>query len=88
MQKLAEEKKAEALKHMNSLPQVELDLKRHGPDGYHGGCREGRGLAQSNMARHQHPKQVRLEAVDKIHYTNTTVEKQQAAGPMCCINNH
>ena len=60
MQKLAEEKKAEALKHMNSLPQVELDLKRHGPDGYHhGGCREPRGMSQSsNMTRHQHPKQV------------------------------
>ena len=60
MQKLAEEKKAEALKQMNSMPGVELDMKRHGPDGYHGGCRdgrEGRGLPPPHTTR-QHPKQV------------------------------
>ena len=56
MQKLAEEKKAEALKQMNSLPQVELDLKRHGPDGYHGHCREPRATTANN--RQHHPKQV------------------------------
>ena len=61
MQKLAEEKKAEALKQMNSMPQVELDLKRHGPDGYGGhGCRDGRGLPQNTTMPRQHPKQVRL----------------------------
>ena len=64
VQKLAEEKKAEALKQMNSMPQ-ELDLKRHGPDGYGGhGCRDGRGMPQSNSRggmpnRDAHPKQVR-----------------------------
>ena len=57
MQKLAEEKKAEALKQMNSLPQVELDLKRHGPDSYHG-CREPRGMSQNTNMPRQHPKQV------------------------------
>ena len=56
VQKLAEEKKAEALKQMNSLPQVELDLKRHGPDGYHGHCREPRATTANN--RQHHPKQV------------------------------
>ena len=60
---LAEEKKAEALKQMNSMPQ-ELDLKRHGPDGYGHGCRDGRGMPQSNSRagmpnRDAHPKQVR-----------------------------
>ena len=61
VQKLAEEKKAEALKQMNSMPGVELDLKRHGPDGYHG-CRDGRGVPQNPTMprRDQHPKQVRL----------------------------
>ena len=63
VQKLAEEKKAEALKQMNSMPQ-ELDLKRHGPDGYGHGCRDGRGMPQSNSRagmpnRDAHPKQVR-----------------------------
>ena len=62
MQKLAEEKKAEALKQMNSMPGVELDMKRHGPDGYHGGCRDGRdgrGLPpHSSSVPRQHPKQV------------------------------
>merc|ERR1719282_985433 len=65
MQKLAEEKKAEALKQMNSMPQVELDLKRHGPDGYGGhGCRDGRGLPQNTTMPRQHPKQatVRLHS--------------------------
>ena len=60
VQKLAEEKQAEALKQMNSLPQ-ELDLKRHGPDGYGHGCRDGRGMPSSNsrgMVRDTHPKQV------------------------------
>ena len=63
VQKLAEEKKAEALKQMNSLPQ-ELDLKRHGPDTYgHGGGRDGRGMPQGNSragmgGRDAHPKQV------------------------------
>merc|ERR1712013_644278 len=69
VQKLAEEKKAEALKQMNSMPQ-ELDLKRHGPDGYGGhGCRDGRGMPQSNSRggmpnRDAHPKQatVRLHS--------------------------
>lgn len=69
VQKLAEEKKAEALKQMNSLPQ-ELDLKRHGPDTYgHGGCRDGRGMPQGNSragmgGRDAHPKQatVRLHS--------------------------
>lgn len=59
MQKLAEEKKAEALKQMNSMP----GLERHGPDGYHGNCRDGRdgrGLPPSHTATstRQHPKQV------------------------------
>ena len=54
MQKLAEEKKAEALKQMNSMPQVELDLKRH--DGYH--CRDGRMPPQNSSMSRQHPKQV------------------------------
>jgi len=68
VQKLAEEKKAEALKQMNSMPQ-ELDLKRHGPDGYGHGCRDGRGMPQSNSRagmpnRDAHPKQatVRLHS--------------------------
>jgi len=65
VQKLAEEKKAEALKQMNSMPGVELDLKRHGPDGYHG-CRDGRGVPQNPTMprRDQHPKQatVRLHS--------------------------
>ena len=57
MQKLAEEKKAEALKQMSGMPQVDLDLKRHGPDGYHG-CRDGRGLPGNTTMPRQHPKQV------------------------------
>ena len=56
MQKLAEEKKAEALKAMGGMPQ-ELDLKRHGPDGY-GHCRDGRGMSQNTTMPRQHPKQV------------------------------
>ena len=70
VQKLAEEKKAEALKQMNSMPQ-ELDLKRHGPDGYGHGCRDGRGMPQSNSRagmtnRDAHPKQVRREGCEII----------------------
>jgi len=67
VQKLAEEKKAEALKQMNSLPQ-ELDLKRHGPDGYGHGCREVRGMPPNSSrgmgGRDAHPKQatVRLHS--------------------------
>ena len=65
MQKLAEEKKAEALKQMNSLPQVELDLKRHGPDGYHGHCREPRATTANN--RQHHPKQVGGRTFTTLH---------------------
>ena len=57
MQKLAEEKKAEALKHMNSMPQ-ELDLKRHGPDGYGGGGHGCRPDPRTASMPRQHPKQV------------------------------
>lgn len=57
MQKLAEEKKAEALKAMGGMPQ-ELDLKRHGPDGY-GHCRDGRAMPGNTTMPRQHPKQVR-----------------------------
>ena len=60
VQKLAEEKKAEALKQMSGgLPGVELDLKRHGgPDSYGGhGCRDGRG-GPTMPRRDNHPKQV------------------------------
>ena len=56
MQKLAEEKKAEALKAMGGMPQ-ELDLKRHGPDGY-GHCRDGRSMPGNTTMPRQHPKQV------------------------------
>ena len=66
MQKLAEEKKAEALKQMNSMPQVELDLKqRH--DGYH--CRDGRGLPSQNSMSRQHPKQVGNKEVFFRHFS-------------------
>ena len=76
MQKLAEEKKAEALKQMNSLPQVELDLKRHGPDGYHG-CRDARGMPQNSMPR-QHPKQVGdCGILGNINYRILTAVRQQ-----------
>merc|ERR1719410_1706711 len=63
MQKLAEEKKAEALKHMNSMPQ-ELDLKRHGPDGYGGGGHGCRPDPRTASMPRQHPKQatVRLHS--------------------------
>ena len=60
MQKLAEEKKAEALKHMNSMPQ-ELDLKRHGPDGYGGGGHGCRPDPRTASMPRQHPKQVGRE---------------------------
>ena len=56
MQKLAEEKKAEALKAMGGMPQ-ELDLKRHGPDSY-GHCRDGRSMPGNTTMPRQHPKQV------------------------------
>ena len=57
VQKLAEEKKAEALKQMNAIAGVELDLKRHGPDGYHS-CRDVKGVPQNPTMprRDQHPK--------------------------------
>ena len=60
VQKLAEEKKAEAEKKMNALPAVELDLKRH-PDSYHmQGCRDGRGgmVGPPPPLRRDHTKQV------------------------------
>jgi hypothetical protein len=59
VQKLAEEKKAEAEKKMNALPAVELDLKRH-PDNYHlQGCRDGRGMVgPPPPMRRDHSKQV------------------------------
>ena len=77
VQKLAEEKKAEALKQMNSMPQ-ELDLKRHGPDGYGHGCRDGRGMPQSNSRagmpnRDAHPKQVRNLLYKFIWFYNNVI---------------
>ena len=76
MQKLAEEKKAEALKQMNSMPGVE----RHGPDGYHGNCRDGRdgrGLPPSHTTSipRQHPKQVRGR---RIQYRERERERERA----------
>ena len=67
VQKLAEEKKAEAEKKMNALPAVELDLKRH-PDSYHlQGCRDGRGMVgPPPPMRRDHSKQV-LEEYFFVH---------------------
>ena len=73
MQKLAEEKKAEALKQMNSMPQVELDLKRH--DGYH--CRDGRMPPQNSSMSRQHPKQVGQYLINTIYSLEAVAYKNQ-----------
>ena len=91
MQKLAEEKKAEALKQMNSMPGPE----RHGPDSYHGGCRDGRdgrGLPpppHTTSVPRQHPKQVGKREGGRggrssIKFIRSPAEtQQQSSGNVC-----
>ena len=86
MQKLAEEKKAEALKQMNSMPGPE----RHGPDGYHGGCRDGRdgrGLPpppHTSSVPRQHPKQVSSASGGRT-FILSPAEKQQHSGGLVAM---
>jgi len=67
VQKLAEEKKEEALKQMNNMKNMELDLKQRHPDNYHnmqGGYMDGRRQGPPPPIRREHPKQatVRLHS--------------------------
>jgi len=65
VQKLAEEKKEEALKQMNDMKAMELDLKQRHPENYHiQGCRDARGQVPPPPIRREYPRQatVRLHS--------------------------
>ena len=79
MQKLADEKKAEALQKINAMPPpVEMDLKRH-PEGYHG-C-GGRGNQSSNLTRRDpQQKQVSEQCSGEKRWVSFLSKKKKSQG--------